>query len=606
MKITDIWVNLRPKSALFCPIDMHFGAKLDKNEGKTCNILPKKLERNEKSANFAHVNIRPKTIPMEYRSLAPKEIESLLRQGCEATDWNDIQVADPFAVSQINNVRFTGCVYIAPDVTLRNIQDLGSTGHTSFANGTEVGVLKEDGGLEVIIYDELSSMEAAFEVQEARREPQLVAQMKQRAQFYARHIESDGSIIDEGAVITDVRQLTDVHIGRAAHVVGATRLVDVSVCSCPEAPSGVGDGAILEHVIISTDSHVGDGAQMDYCFVGQGCHIGRMYSAAQSLFFANCHFENGEACAYFAGPYSVSHHKATLMIACQTSFFNAGSGSNQSNHSYKMGPNKYGQLQRGAKLGSSSYVYWPMQVGVFCTVVGHHMGHQDLRDLPFSLITESGDGATVIIPGQAFRSVGTRRDAAKWPRRDKRSMGDGLRRDRINFTMLNPFTVGYIMRGMTLLRDMRAKSLTDYLGCHISKHHISKGIELYKQAINRYLGQVAERMQGVQGLQDSNPNADPLLPSTWHIEPGTGEGDWADYGGMLVPRAELLDALRRGESFDSLADRIDQWEWNWVCARFDMSDLDELIAKGHESEEAWNEALDADGDRDVEACDIEL
>lgn len=546
---------------------------------------------------------------MEYRSLAPKEIESLLRQGCEANDWNDIQVADPFAVHQINNVRFTGCVYIAPDVTLRNIQDIGSTGHTTFANGTEVGVLKEDGGLEVVIYDQLTSMEAAFEVQEARREPELVARMKQKATFYAKSVESDGSIIEEGAVITDVRQLTDVHIGRQAHVIGATRLVDVTVCSCPEAPSGVGDGAILEHVIISTDSHVGDGAQMDYCFVGQGCHIGRMYSAAQSLFFANCHFENGEACAYFAGPYSVSHHKATLMIACQTSFFNAGSSSNQSNHSYKMGPNKYGQLQRGAKLGSCSYVYWPMQVGAFCTVVGHHTGHQDLRDLPFSLITEDGNSETVIIPGQAFRSVGTRRDSAKWPKRDKRSMGEGLRRDLINFSMLNPFTVGYILRGIQILRDMRAKSLNDYLGCYISNSHIKRGIELYKQAINRYLGQVAEKvMNGRDGELpvDDNPLANPMLPSTWNLEPGSGEGDWADYGGMLVPRAELLDALRRGESFETLADKIDQYEWNWVCARFDMSDLEELIAKGHESEEAWNEMLNADGDRDVEACDIEL
>ena len=49
---------------------------------------------------------------MEYRSLAPKEIEALLRQGCEANDWNDIQVADPFAVHQINNVRCTGCVFL--------------------------------------------------------------------------------------------------------------------------------------------------------------------------------------------------------------------------------------------------------------------------------------------------------------------------------------------------------------------------------------------------------------------------------------------------------------------------------------------------------------
>lgn len=524
---------------------------------------------------------------MEYRSLTSQEIDALSHQGCTARDWADLRVAEPFAVGQIHQTHFTGRVYLGPNVTLRNIEDLGSTGKTSFGNGTEVGVLKEDGGLEVVIYDELSSMEAAFCVQEARREPELVARLHQKARDYAARITSDGSIIDEGATIIGVRRLTDVHIGPSAQVMGASRLVDVSLCSCPEAPGSVGDNVIMEHCIVSAGSHITDGAQLDNCFVGQGCHIGRMFSATQSLFFANCHFENGEACAYFAGPYSVSHHKSTLMIACQTSFFNAGSGSNQSNHSYKMGPNKYGQLQRGSKLGSSSYVYWPMQVGVFSTVIGHHTGHQDLRDLPFSLITEDANGATHVVPGQAFRSVGTRRDVLKWPKRDKRS--EGLRRDLLNFSMLNPFTVGYILRGRQILGEMKQAGQTEYLGCHIAHHQVTRGLQIYQQALYRYVGSVLSRWQ----QRDVAPT-----------EAGTGV--WVDYGGMLVPRAEMLDALRRGEDFASLLPLLDQYEWNWVAAHFDLSDPESLIARGRTSEEAWNAELDADGQRDCEACDIEL
>ena len=37
------------------------------------------------------------------------------------------------------------------------------------------------------------------------------------------------------------------------------------------------------------------------------------------------------------GPYTVSHHKSSLLIAGMFSFFNAGSGSNQSNHLFKSG-----------------------------------------------------------------------------------------------------------------------------------------------------------------------------------------------------------------------------------------------------------------------------
>lgn len=523
----------------------------------------------------------------KYRVISAEEIATLQDNGCKATNWNDIMVAENFTDYRIDNVNFTGKVYLASGITLSDIKDLGTTGKTAFGNGTEVGVLKEDGGLEVIIYDNLTSMEATYEVQETKSNPELVKRLHDKACKYAEEVASDGSIIEEGAVVKNCLQLTDVHIGPHAHVIGATRLVDVSINSMAEAPSGVGMNVIMEHVIVSSDSHVTDAAQLDYCFVGQGCHIGRMYSATQSLFFANCHFENGEACAYFAGPYSVSHHKATLMIACMTSFFNAGSGSNQSNHSYKMGPNKYGQMQRGAKLGSSSYVYWPMQVGAFSTVIMHHTGHQDLRDLPFSLITEGKDGQTHIIPAQAFRSVGTRRDALKWPKRDKRTEGTATRRDRLNFTMLNPYTMSYILRGIEVLKDMKQNGSTMYKNCIIEKKHIDRGIALYEQAVSMYLAQVMKRQA------NNTPTA-------------SGTGEWSDYGGMLLPKAELDAALAEGKDFEALEPSVTQWEYNWVAAHFDISDAQVLIAKGEEAEAAWNAELDADGERDILACDITL
>ena len=524
------------------------------------------------------------------RTISSDEILVLQQQGCTAVDWQYVQVDEPFIPYLIQNVRFTGRVYIGSGVTLRNICDLGSMGHTTFANGIEVGVLREDGGMEVVIHDDLSSMEAAFEVYEAQRQPELVHAMQQAARAQAEARACDGSVIETGAVVTDVRQLTDVHIGAYAHVVGAIRLSDVSLCSRSDAESRVGDGVILEHVIISEGSHVGDGAQLDNCFVGQGCHIGRMYSATQSLFFANCHFENGEACAYFAGPYSVSHHKATLMIACMTSFFNAGSGSNQSNHSYKMGPNKYGQLQRGAKLGSSSYVYWPMQVGAFSTVIGHHTGHQDLVDLPFSLITEGPDG-THIIPGQAFRSVGTRRDSAKWPKRDKRP--ESARRDLICFDMLNPYTVGYILRGLDVLQRMKEQGHNDYRGCRIASHHITRGIQLYQQALDIYVGQALERLASTPAC---------LMA----VDAAQCTGDWADYGGMIVPRQLMLQALADGRSFADVQLMLPTAERDWLSAHFDISDPEASIARSHQALDQLNAALDQDAERDLEAAALEL
>lgn len=546
-----------------------------------------------------------------YRALSDQEIAQLQSQGCTAADWGSVCVSADFRAGNIRQVNFCGKVYIGNNVTLQQVSNICGQGQTTFANGDEIGVLKEDGGLEVIMYDGLTSMEATLEVQE----PSVKEMLHTQALAYAEELKMEGVVIEDDVKVCNVRLLKNVHLGPNTTVEGATRLVEVSVNSLPEAPSYIGDNVILEHVIVCSDSHIGDAAQLDYCFVGQGCHIGRMFSATQSLFFANCHFENGEACALFAGPYSVSHHKATLLIACQISFFNAGSGSNQSNHSYKMGPNKYGQLLRGAKLGSSSYVYWPMQVGAFSTVIGHHTSHADLRMFPFSLLVEGVGGRTVIVPGHALKSVGTRRDVVKWPKRDHRTEGEASRRDLLNFTMLNPYTVGYITEALSALMKLideqtpqevsgqREGTLYyEYAGCLIGAEQVQHGLEAYQQAIEMYL---------TEQLQKRTEKNLPLSSEAIAL------GRWCDYGGMIVPQSETLALLKEGITLPQIQNYVEEFEWNWAAQQFaafygkkpsdcTQSEIENILANGAKVKAAWNLALDADGEKDLRACNIEM
>lgn len=546
-----------------------------------------------------------------YRALSDQEIAQLQSQGCTAADWGSICVSADFRAGNIRQVNFSGKVYIGNNVTLLQVGNICGQGATAFGNGDEIGVLKEDGGLEVIMYDELTSMEATLEVQE----PSVKEKLHAHALAYAEAMKMEGVVIEDNVKVCNVRLLKNVHLGPCTTVEGATRLVEVSVNSLPEAPSSIGDNVILEHVIVCSDSHIGDAAQLDYCFVGQGCHIGRMFSATQSLFFANCHFENGEACALFAGPYSVSHHKATLLIACQISFFNAGSGSNQSNHSYKMGPNKYGQLLRGAKLGSSSYVYWPMQVGAFSTVIGHHTSHADLRKFPFSLLLEGVGGKTVIVPGHALKSVGTRRDVIKWPKRDHRTEGEATRRDLLNFSMLNPYTVGYITDAISVLLQLideqtphevagqREGTLYyEYAGCLIGAEQVQHGLEAYQQALEMYLfEQLQKRVAAKMSLESKE----------------IAVGRWCDYGGMLVPQAETLALLKEDITLPQIQGYLADFEWNWAAQQFASfygktpgacteAEITEILANGEKVVADWNAALDADGVKDLKACNIDL
>ena len=63
-------------------------------------------------------------------------------------------------------------------------------------------------------------------------------------------------------------------------------------------------------------------------------------------------------------------HKSSLLIAGMFSFLNAGSGSNQSNHMYKLGPIHQGVVERGSKTTSDSYILWPAKVGAFSLIMG--------------------------------------------------------------------------------------------------------------------------------------------------------------------------------------------------------------------------------------------
>ena len=224
-----------------------------------------------------------------------------------------------------------------------------------------------------------------------------------------------------------------------------------TIASNEHAPVIVGEGVTAKKFIILSGSRVDGSAMIDKTIVGQGTVIGKQFSAENSAFFANSEGYHGEAVSLFGGPYTVTHHKSTLLIACLVSFYNAGSGSNQSNHMYKLGPVHQGILERGAKTGSFSYLMWPGRVGAFTGVIGKHYANFDTTDLPFSYVLES-NGKSLLMPAMNLCTVGTRRDSIKWPNRDGRKDPDKL--DLINFELFSPYIIGKIIRGIEVLKDL--------------------------------------------------------------------------------------------------------------------------------------------------------
>lgn len=559
-----------------------------------------------------------------YRSLTVDEILRLKSQSCLADDWSQVSVDPDFTVDNVYHTRFSGKVnlgvfkeeFILPGgirkhaglrhVTLHNVTvgdnccieniqnyianyEIGDNtfienvdvivvdGNTKFGNGVEASVLNETGGREVLINDKLSA-HLAYILALYRHRPELINRLKEITDFYSNKHASDVGSIGSHVRIINAGSIKNVRVGDYAHVEGTCRLQNGSINSNEKAPVHVGYGVICEDFIISSGSHVDDGAMLTRCFVGQACRFGHNYSASDSLFFSNCQGENGEACAIFAGPYTVTHHRSTLLIAGMFSFMNAGSGSNQSNHMYKLGPIHQGTMERGAKTTSDSYILWPARVGAFSLVMGRHVNHADTSNLPFSYLIEQKN-TTYLVPGVNLRSVGTIRDAQKWPKRDKRT--DDHKLDYINYNLLSPYTVQKMFKGREMLMALRQASgeLSDtysYQSAKIKNSSLKNGIRFYEIAIHKFLGNsIIKRLEGVD-FKDDEEIRTRLRPDTV-----VGTGEWVDISGLIAPKSEvekLIASIESGEinrlkdinaRFAEMHNSYYTYEWTWAYEKIE-------------------------------------
>lgn len=560
----------------------------------------------------------------KFRSLTKEEISILERRGCTAADWTEINVKDGFSPECCRNVRFSGKIFLGTfsktftrtggivlssgisDATLHNctvgndvyIHGIGNyianydiadgafientdcictDGLTSFGIGTDVSVLNETGGREVPIYENLSA-QLAYLTALYRHNPRLTSALRKLIADHARAKASDRGRIGINASVINSGTIRNVEIGDYARVEGVTRLNNGTIAGCEADPVVVGANVMAENFVLAPGAHVEDSVVLVNTFVGQACHLSHLFSAHDSLFFANCVCENGEAAAIFAGPYTVTMHKSSLLIAGMFSFLNAGSGSNQSNHMYKLGPIHQGMVERGSKTTSDSYILWPARIGAFSLVMGRHVNHPDTSALPFSYLIENR-GCSFLVPGVNIKSVGTIRDAQKWPKRDRRKPGSP-RLDAINFNLLSPYTISKMMDGIKLLDTIeQTTGLTaDQYAYHsmtIDARALRKGRDYYRMAIDKFFGNSIIHRLRETDLRDADAVASRLQPTAY-----AGRGEWLDIAGMIAPQTEidrlcadiadgkiasLADAEKR---IHEIADDYYDMEWTWVADNF--------------------------------------
>lgn len=558
------------------------------------------------------------------RSLKEAEIAVLVRNGCTADNWSDIKVRDPFSPERVVRARFRGpivlganngavkvngveypcgihnallincvvgdqCVIqnigahianyaIEAGAAVVNVAELTTLPGTSFGLGVEVDAVNEAGGREVPLSASLSA-QAAFLLTACRYRPGAVRAVKGLIMAEAEKMRGKPGLVGQGAQIVNCGALTNVWVGPAARLNGVSALSEGFIESCPEDPAVVGEGVRAEHFVFMSGAHVTSHALLSKVLVGEGARIGKQFSAENSLFFANTEGFHGEAVSIFAGPYSVTHHKSTLLIASLYSFYNAGSGTNHSNHMYKLGPVHQGVLERGCKTGSFSYLLLESRLAPFCVVIGKHMTNIDIPDFPFSYISESG-GKSYLTPAMNLLTVGTVRDQDKWASRDRRKVP--VRKDIVNPAVYSPYTVAKMVRGRDLLLGLYETTAKDveYVnigGVNLSRLLMKNSAKYYNMTIQRWLYQklfvrIEDQLRKDLPWKEALVALAPSVPA---------ENVWCDLAGLLCPKSCLDDILGRLESglFRSMAElnaalqelhgRYADHEWAFAFSRFE-------------------------------------
>jgi hypothetical protein len=541
-----------------------------------------------------------------FRNLTSEEILNLEKQGCKSDEWNNVFVTPQFKSDFVLNSTFTGTVYlgefseeidfaggvkkkagvynahlhnckvgnqvyihnirnyianyeISDHVIIENVDLILLEGSSTFGNGTLVDVLDETGGRQLMIYDRLSAP-LAYIMAFYRHRDHLPESIECMIEKYSEGMRSATGYIGAYSKIVNCSQIKNVRIGSYANIYGVSRLCEGSINSNQYDPVKIGYNVVAENFIISSGSEVSDHTVISNCFVGQGCILSKHYSAIHSVFFANCQGFNGEACSIFAGPFTVTHHKSTLLIAGMFSFANAGSGSNQSNHMYKLGPIHHGIVERGSKTTSDSYLLWPAKIGPFTLVMGRHYKNTDTSNMPFSYLIESKDESW-LAPGVNLRSVGTIRDAMKWPRRDKRK--DILIHDPINFNLLSPYTIQRMINGKEILEQIKRISgetteTYTWETTFIAKSSLIRGIQLYEMGIIKFLGNSV-----ISRIEKCKPENLDQLRKCLVPESDCGKGDWIDLSGLIAPKDEIEKLIYHLETgVVNKLEEIEQFFWD--------------------------------------------
>ena len=442
-----------------------------------------------------------------WRHLHTDEIERLVKNSNSATNWEDIWVTDEFDTNMVHNNHFFGMVrigrinrkvlqyhdlrvpvgisnssiiscdigddvaihdvhymanYIIGDKSiLFNIQEISTTDHSKFGNGTIkegepedvrvwLEVMNEIGTRQILPFDGMITADAYLWAKYTD-DTKLQERLKEITQASVDFHRGYYGTVGESCVIKNCWILKDAKIGPHCYIKGASKLKNITINSSEEEPSQIGEGVILVNGVTGYGCRIFYSVVATRFVLGDNCNLKYGARLIHSVLGDNSTISCCEVLNNLIFPSHEQHHNNSFLIsACVMGQSNMAAGATMgSNHNSRATDGEI-VASRGFWPGLCSSVKHSSKFASFTLLSKADYPNELNIMLPFCLVSNNvSKDELEVMPAYwwMYNMYAIARNTSKYLKRDKRKR----KIQNIEFETLAPDTVEEIIEGRKLL-----------------------------------------------------------------------------------------------------------------------------------------------------------
>ncbi len=450
-----------------------------------------------------------------YRQLTAYEIEVLVRNRNTSDDWNKLQVSDAFNPELVKACKFYGLVRIGKlepialgfhnvtlpvglynstiissdfgdnvvvsnvnyishyiignEVILFNINELHTTDHSKFGNGTIkdgedeavrvwLEVCNENGGRRILPFNGMLPGDA-WMWSRYRDDAELMARFKTFTDVKFDKQRGYYGKVGDRTVIKNTRIVKDVWVGSDAYIKGANKLKNLTINSAPEATTQIGEGCELVNGIIGYGCRIFYGVKAVRFVTASHSQLKYGARLINSYLGNNATISCCEVLNSLIFPAHEQHHNNSFLCAAMVmGQSNIAAGATiGSNHNSRAADGEI-VAGRGFWPGLCVSLKHSSRFASFTLVAkGDYPAELDIP-LPFSLVSNDvSENKLVVMPAYWFQynMYALARNAAKYGDRDKRTEKTQL----LEYSFLAPDSINEIFSALDIMACAVAASL---------------------------------------------------------------------------------------------------------------------------------------------------